>query len=277
SMSGGEQQMVAVGRAMMANPKVLMLDEPSLGLSPLLCKELFQSLSHVRDTGIGVLMVEQNAKQSLAISDRAYLLENGTITCENTAQAMLNDPAVQAAYLGGPRGTADPVPAVVQPADEVGAGEAPGLATPKHIQPSRITQTNGASDPYAGVDIGSIVARASDLAKLRPQKPAQQLQETVLNSSDQSSNIGSINGTSIGPIVASDPGVQELLADIESAALRASKSKTGGGSPTGNSSMVPQNQPESSEPLPEIPIFRKSKLEIYRRTPAGDLIKAEER
>ncbi len=101
TMSGGEQQMVAIGRAMMSNPEILMLDEPSLGLSPLLSKELFGNLSKIRATGMGVLLVEQNAKQSLAIADRGYLIENGEITGENAAQAMLNDPAVQAAYLGG--------------------------------------------------------------------------------------------------------------------------------------------------------------------------------
>lgn len=101
TMSGGEQQMVAIGRAMMANPEILMLDEPSLGLSPLLCQELFGNLSHIREIGMGVLLVEQNAKQSLAIADRGYLIENGEITGENAADAMLNDPAVQAAYLGG--------------------------------------------------------------------------------------------------------------------------------------------------------------------------------
>jgi len=101
TMSGGEQQMVAIGRAIMANPEILMLDEPSLGLSPLLCTELFGNLSHIRQTGMGILLVEQNAKQSLAIADRGYLIENGEVTGENTAKAMLNDPAVQAAYLGG--------------------------------------------------------------------------------------------------------------------------------------------------------------------------------
>lgn len=101
TMSGGEQQMVAIGRAMMANPEILMLDEPSLGLSPLLCTELFGNLSHIRETGTGVLLVEQNAKQSLTIADRGYLIENGSITGENTASALLKDPAVQSAYLGG--------------------------------------------------------------------------------------------------------------------------------------------------------------------------------
>lgn len=100
TMSGGEQQMVAIGRAMMANPEILLLDEPSLGLSPILCSELFGNLSLIRETGMGVLLVEQNAKQSLAIADRGYLIENGEITNENAADAMLHDPAVQAAYLG---------------------------------------------------------------------------------------------------------------------------------------------------------------------------------
>jgi len=93
--------MVAISRAMMSSPQILMLDEPSLGLSPLLCKELFQNLKLVRELGIGILMVEQNAKQSLAIADRGYLLENTRIAHEGKAEALMSDPAVQAAYLGG--------------------------------------------------------------------------------------------------------------------------------------------------------------------------------
>lgn len=101
TMSGGEQQMVAIGRAMMSSPSVLMLDEPSLGLSPLLASDVFKTCKAVRDTGVGVLLVEQNAKQSLSIADRGYLLENGHIVAENSARNLLNDPAVQKAYLGG--------------------------------------------------------------------------------------------------------------------------------------------------------------------------------
>ena len=92
--------MVAIGRAMMSAPDILMLDEPSLGLSPLLCKELFQNLSVVKDLGIGVLLVEQNAKQSLAISNRGYLLENTRITREDSAERLRSDPSVQKAFLG---------------------------------------------------------------------------------------------------------------------------------------------------------------------------------
>jgi len=100
TMSGGEQQMVAIGRAIMSSPKILMLDEPSLGLSPLLCSELFSNLSSVKELGIGVLLVEQNAKQSLAIADRGYLLENAKITHTNDAISLMNDTKVQKAYLG---------------------------------------------------------------------------------------------------------------------------------------------------------------------------------
>ena len=101
TMSGGEQQMVAIGRAMMSAPEILMLDEPSLGLSPLLCSELFNNLARVKQTGIGILIVEQNAKQGLAISDRGYLLENGRVTGTDTANALSNNESVRKAYLGG--------------------------------------------------------------------------------------------------------------------------------------------------------------------------------
>jgi len=101
TMSGGEQQMVAIGRALMSKPEILMLDEPSLGLSPLLSQELFRSLAEVARTGVGILLVEQNAKQSLKIAGRGYLIENGHVTGENSAQALMTDPAVISAYLGG--------------------------------------------------------------------------------------------------------------------------------------------------------------------------------
>jgi branched-chain amino acid transport system ATP-binding protein len=101
TMSGGERQMVAVGRAMMSSPTILMLDEPSLGLSPLLTSDLFRSLKRIKETGVGIFLVEQNAKQSLAISDRGYLLDNGHIVGADTAQALSNDEMVRKAYLGG--------------------------------------------------------------------------------------------------------------------------------------------------------------------------------
>jgi len=100
TMSGGEQQMVAIGRAMMSAPSILMLDEPSLGLSPILCSELFRALARVKETGVGILLVEQNAKQSLAIADRGYLLDNGHIAAADSAEALSRDEKVKRAYLG---------------------------------------------------------------------------------------------------------------------------------------------------------------------------------
>lgn len=100
TMSGGEQQMVAIGRAMMSAPSILMLDEPSLGLAPRLCGELFRALSGVKGTGVGVFLVEQNAKLSLAIADRGYLLDNGHIAGADSAEALSNDESVRKAYFG---------------------------------------------------------------------------------------------------------------------------------------------------------------------------------
>ena len=100
TMSGGERQMVAIGRAMMSAPTILLLDEPSLGLAPLLCSELFRTLARIKDTGVGIFLVEQNAKQSLAIADRGYLLDNGHIVGADSAAALSKDEKVKAAYLG---------------------------------------------------------------------------------------------------------------------------------------------------------------------------------
>ncbi|MEA4973810.1 MAG: ABC transporter ATP-binding protein [Candidatus Metalachnospira sp.] len=101
TLSGGEQQMLALGRAMMAKPKILMLDEPSLGLAPLIIKEIFDMICRIRDMGVTVLLVEQNARMSLKISDRAYVLETGTIVASDTAENILNSEEIQNAYLGG--------------------------------------------------------------------------------------------------------------------------------------------------------------------------------
>jgi branched-chain amino acid transport system ATP-binding protein len=100
TMSGGEQQMVAIARALMSAPDLLLLDEPSLGLSPILCGELFRALASVREAGVSILLVEQNAKQGLNIADRGYLIETGRIVGQGAASALKDDPAVQRAYLG---------------------------------------------------------------------------------------------------------------------------------------------------------------------------------
>ena len=100
TLSGGEQQMVAIGRGLMALPKLLMFDEPSLGLAPILVREIFDVIRKIRQEGTTVLIVEQNVKQSLDIADRAYVLETGKVVMQGTGKALLNDPHVRSAYLG---------------------------------------------------------------------------------------------------------------------------------------------------------------------------------
>jgi branched-chain amino acid transport system ATP-binding protein len=92
--------MVAIGRALMSSPRLLMLDEPSLGLAPILVQELFAALANIRETGVSLLIVEQNVHISLAIADRGYLLEAGRVVGEGAASALIDDPAVQHAFLG---------------------------------------------------------------------------------------------------------------------------------------------------------------------------------
>lgn len=204
TMSGGEQQMVAIGRAIMSNPRILLLDEPSLGLSPLLCRDLFASLGEIRKSGIGVLLVEQNAKQSLAIADRGYLLENAHIVHEDDALTLASDPAVQKAYLGAggsagrtskaaahpaaPSAPAAAKPVAVDPRDIAAAALASlktarpnGAASPpqprqaddvakppKRAQPKPAAPARRSADQLAGASIGDLVASASQKASRLP-------------------------------------------------------------------------------------------------------------
>ena len=101
TLSGGEQQMLAMGRAIMSKPKLLMLDEPSMGLSPLLVDQVFEIIKHFHEIGTTILLVEQNANKSLAISDRAYVLENGKIVLTGTGKELLASEEIKKAYLGG--------------------------------------------------------------------------------------------------------------------------------------------------------------------------------
>jgi branched-chain amino acid transport system ATP-binding protein len=101
SMSGGEQQMLALGRALMGAPKLLLLDEPSMGLAPIFVEEIFTIISELKREGITILLVEQNASAALEVADQAYVLETGRIVMAGTAKDVANDPGVMAAYLGG--------------------------------------------------------------------------------------------------------------------------------------------------------------------------------
>jgi len=100
TLSGGEQQMLAIGRAMMSRPRLLLLDEPSMGLAPLMVQKVFETILAVSKEGVTILLVEQNARLALEVSDRGYVMESGEITLEGSAKSLLHDPKVRAAYLG---------------------------------------------------------------------------------------------------------------------------------------------------------------------------------
>jgi branched-chain amino acid transport system ATP-binding protein len=101
TLSGGEQQMLAIGRALMSRPRLLLLDEPSMGLAPMLIAQIFEIIKQINSEGISVLLVEQNATQALRTAQRGYVLETGHVVKEGSGQSLLDDPAVRAAYLGG--------------------------------------------------------------------------------------------------------------------------------------------------------------------------------
>lgn len=101
TLSGGEQQMLAMARALMSNPKIMLLDEPSMGLSPLLVKEIFRIIKDINKQGTTIFLVEQNAKMALEIANRAYVLENGKIVLEGTGEELMNSEDIKKAYLGG--------------------------------------------------------------------------------------------------------------------------------------------------------------------------------
>lgn len=101
TLSGGEQQMLAIGRALMGRPRVLLLDEPSLGLAPLIVRVIFQTIREINEAGVTVILVEQNARAALKLAHRAYVMELGKIVLEDSAEALISNPKVQSAYLGG--------------------------------------------------------------------------------------------------------------------------------------------------------------------------------
>jgi len=190
TMSGGEQQMVAIGRAMMSAPAILMLDEPSLGLSPILCTELFRALAQIRKTGAGILLVEQNARQALAIADRGYLLENGRIVGEGPAAKLAEDAAVQKAYLGGAAEVAaSPPPLSVVP---VSTPSAPTVGAEQLIQ----------------ISIDELTRRAAAIQSehLRASPPPRT--ETP-------------RAPTGGPRSTADTALRDAIAEIEAAAARA--------------------------------------------------------
>lgn len=239
TMSGGEQQMVAIGRAMMSSPQILTLDEPSLGLSPLLCKELFQNLRRVKNLGIGVLMVEQNAKQSLAIADRGYLLENTRIVHEGKADALMTDPAVQAAYLGGRGISAPPSPSASK--------EAPNETLPNKITVGRPSQTRQTADSLVGLNVSDLVARAENSAKAAPKTPM--AKGTPTRNSDIDAMLKEFE------IAAARAGQQRPLSRYESAKHTRPK---------------PASLPIRDEKPVTVEVYRAPRVDVYRRRTNGD-------
>jgi branched-chain amino acid transport system ATP-binding protein len=256
TMSGGEQQMVAIGRAMMSNPNILTLDEPSLGLSPLLCKELFQNLKKVRDLGIGILLVEQNAKQSLAIADRGYLLENAHIVHEDSAAALRNDPAVQAAYLGA-GGAAAPHTHDAPPA----AGEAvPAEAAPQGFTIAPRPMQTVSADAILGRSVADLVAAASQ----RQQSAVTEKRTTPPAPSGQVQNdrlAATLDEIARAAQAARRPRVVERSRPQDRPKDR----------PTGTTAQTPQPQDHSpAAPPVTIEVYRAPRVEVWRRRPGAD-------
>ncbi len=290
TMSGGEQQMVAVGRALMSDPTILMLDEPSLGLSPLLSKELFQALGRIRETGPGVLVVEQNAKLSLAIADRGYLIENGRIVGANDAASLAADPAVQAAYLGGKPGRAGAPAARPASVAAKQAGQAPAAAEAAaatrsgrvYVQPAGLS--GGAMDTGAliGENLDSLLGRAN--AAARPSSTVTTAQPAgsktgpravkIKPEPERAAPAPAPERTVPGQAgAAGDERIAALLADFEIAAQKAREPRANGGTNAPDYTIPHGGEPDG---LPEIPVFRKAKVEVFKRDKNGALVKARE-
>ena len=290
TMSGGEQQMVAVGRALMSDPTILMLDEPSLGLSPLLSKELFQALGRIRETGPGVLVVEQNAKLSLAIADRGYLIENGRMVGANDAASLAADPAVQAAYLGGKPGRAGAPAARTPAAAPKQAGRAPAAAEAAaatgsgrvYVQPAGLS--GGAMDTGAliGENLDSLLGRANAAARpsstVTPAQPARgktgPRAVEIKPEPERAATAPAPERTVPGQAgAAGDERIAALLADFEIAAQKAREPRANGGTNAPDYTIPHGGEPDG---LPEIPVFRKAKVEVFKRDKNGALVKARE-
>ena len=281
TMSGGEQQMVAVGRALMSDPAILMLDEPSLGLSPLLSKELFQALGRIRETGPGVLVVEQNAKLSLAIADRGYLIENGHIVGANDAASLAADPAVQAAYLGGKPGRAPAParPAATAPTATPAAGTGSGRV---YVTPAGLSGAAADAGSLIGENLDSLLGRANAAARpssgtaLSKAGSGGKGPKIIEITPEPEAELPASEGAAVSGAGGSggDERIAAMLADFETAAQNARQPRnrgmttapSAGGKPPGGAPVG----------LPEIPVFRKARVEVFRRDRNGALVKARE-
>ena len=238
TMSGGEQQMVAIARALMSAPTILMLDEPSLGLSPILCSELFKTLEEIRKTGVGILLVEQNARQSLAIADRGYLLEIGRIIGENNAELLKNDPSVQKAYLGGV--SSRELPDSKETAEPINASLAESNTDKCIILPSGLGQRTIDTSQIISDNINNIIDQAAHIKF-----------EYLGN------NIKAATTVASGTTASNE--LKSILASIEQSALNARL-------PIKKVNQQMETNQFQGQQKPKIEIYKKPKIDVYRRT-----------
>ena len=269
TMSGGEQQMVAIGRAIMSAPNILMLDEPSLGLSPILSKELFNVLGKIRDKGIGVLILEQNAKLSLSVANRGYLFEVGKLVGEDSAKNLINNPDIQAAYLGSKKGKLNENKKINSFKNTNQNSE-----TFSYISPSGL---NGIKKNNLSIDkfnIENLILKAENSAKIKPlfkgskefnspfteQKidsvKTNHLSKKIILSEENNNNLNNSKKSKI----------QNLLNDFEEAAYKSRISNK----ETFNNENKYKNE-DTLETLPEIQVFRKSAIQVFKRDNTGQL------
>ena len=269
TMSGGEQQMVAIGRAIMSAPNILMLDEPSLGLSPILSKELFNVLGKIRDKGIGVLILEQNAKLSLSVANRGYLFEVGKLVGEDSAKNLINNPDIQSAYLGSKKGK-------LNENKEINSfkNTTQNSGTFSYITPSSL---NGNKKNNLSIDkfnIENLILKAENSAKIKPlfkgskefnspfteQKidsvKTNHLSKKIILSEENNNNLNNSKKSKI----------QNLLNDFEEAAYKSRISNK----ETFNNQTKYKNE-NTLETLPEIQVFRKSEIQVFKRDNTGQL------
>ena len=239
TMSGGEQQMVAIGRALMSKPKVLMLDEPSLGLSPILSKEVFRAIARVAQSGVGVLLVEQNARLSLAIADRGYVMENGRMSAGQPAAAMLQDSGLQRSYLGGAKQAAQ------------------GISQPKASAPPATTAPRGQSADdavaaarrvVAGIPLARWVAEAAQRAQV------------------PSGGVMTAREPRLAPKGATTGGqtLDAVCQSIEAIAQRAR---------VGAQPSVGQDVHATAAAAPRVEVWRRAEVEVYKRNSTGQMVK----
>jgi len=251
----------------MSAPTILMLDEPSLGLSPLLCRELFKNLQAVRATGVGILLVEQNARQSLAIADRAYLLENGAIVGQGKAQDMLHDPAVQAAYLGGAAGHASPRssgPAATT--ITTAASDAVSVAQPAFPMPSAPLATTVSADSL-------VPTRIADLVRMASQRQAEAVQAAAASMpSRPAAGLPSPLATQAAP---GSGSLDDWLTELSAAAQRARQPQSHGAATASAGAARPQPTTGTHLPpeRPALEIWRRPGIEKFRRHADGQLHK----